>query len=72
MCLKETYSKVHIGKNMSEAFSYDLRQGVALLPLLYNFSLEYPIRKVQENVKGLKLKVTHQLPIYAGDVKYTR
>jgi hypothetical protein len=41
MCLNETYSKVHIGKHLSDSFPIqsDLKQGDALSPLLFNFAL---------------------------------
>jgi hypothetical protein len=47
MCLNETYSKVRIGKLLSDTFPIQnrLKQGDALLPLLFNFALDYAIRK---------------------------
>jgi len=70
LCLTETYSRVRLGKNLSDMFPIrnDLKQGDALSPLLFNFYLEYAIRRVQVNQDGLKFNGTHQLLAYVDDV----
>ena len=49
MCLTETYSRDQVGKNLFDMFPIrnGLKQGDALSPLLFNFALEYAIRRVQ-------------------------
>ena len=70
LCLTETYSRVRVGKYLSDMFPIrnGLKRGDALSPLLFNFALEYAIRCVQVTQFGLKLIGTHHFLVYADDV----
>jgi hypothetical protein len=70
LCLPETYNRVRVGKDLSDRFPIrnSLKQGDALSPFLFNFALEWAIRRVQVNQDVLKLNGTHQLLAYTDDV----
>ena len=70
ICLNETYGRVRVGKNLSDMFPIrnGLKQVDVLSPLIFNFALEYAIKRVQVNQDGLKLNGTHQLLAYPDDV----
>ena len=47
-CLRETFSRVRVGKHLSDMLPIKncLKQGDTLSPLLFNFASEYAIRRV--------------------------
>jgi hypothetical protein len=63
MCVNETYSRVWVGKSLSNMFPIrnGLKQGDDLTPLLFNFALVYALRTVQVSQDSLKLNGIHQL-----------
>ena len=70
MCLTEMYSRVQVGKNLSEMFPIrnGLKQGMLSLHCFSTLLWNMPLRGVQVNQDGLKLNSTHQLHAYADDV----
>jgi hypothetical protein len=51
VCLTETYSRVRVGKQLSDMFPIrnGSKQGNAFSPVLFNIALGYAIRRVQIN-----------------------
>jgi hypothetical protein len=74
MCLNESYSKACIGKYLSDTLPVQnvIKHGDVLLPLLFNFALEYAIRKVLENHDWLKLNATHTPLVCVADINLLR
>jgi hypothetical protein len=73
MCLNETYTRVWVGKHLSDIFPIKsvLKQGDDLSSLFFNFALVNAIRRVQVNQDGLKLNGTYQLIIHAHGTNIT-
>jgi hypothetical protein len=70
MGLNETYSRIWVGKHLSDMFPVrnGLKQGDVSLSLLSNFASLFAIKRVQVNQDGLKLNGTHQFLVDADDV----
>jgi len=69
ICLNETYSRVRVGKHLSDMFLIrnGLKQGDALSPLFFSFASDYA-KRFQVNYNGFKLNGTRQHLVYADDV----
>jgi hypothetical protein len=57
MCLRETYSRVRVSKHLSGMFPIrnGFKQEDALFPLLFNFALDYAIRRIHGKLGRLEI-----------------
>ena len=62
MCLNESYNTVWVGKHTSMSDTFPTKNGMkqadTLSPLLFNFALDYTIRRVLASQEGMKLNGT--------------
>jgi hypothetical protein len=67
---REACSKIHIGKHLSDTFPIQngLKHGEALSPFIFNFPLQYAVRKVQEKPGGAKIEWGKSATVYADRV----
>jgi uncharacterized protein YdcH (DUF465 family) len=67
-------NKLRTGKYLSDDVHIEkiLKQGNTLLPLIFEFALEYVIGKTLENQVRLKLNGTHHFLDYVDDVNQLR
>jgi hypothetical protein len=63
LCRNEAYSRVRIGKHLSDIFpsKNGLKQGDTLSPLLFKIALDYTCMSFQVNQDGLKFNGAYQL-----------
>jgi len=63
MCRNEFYSRVRLGKRLSDIFPIKnvLKQGNTLSPLLFKFALDYAITSFRVNQDDLKFNGTYQI-----------
>jgi len=68
--LNETYSRVRVGRHLSEMFptKNGLKKRDALSLLRFNFAVDHAIRRVQVNKDDFQLNGTHHLLVYTDDI----